>query len=47
MHQKAKKAVGTGLRVAVYRRVSREEQAEGYSLDAQSRAAALYCEAHG
>jgi hypothetical protein len=30
----------TGLRAVVYRRVSREEQVEGYSLDAQTRAVA-------
>ncbi len=34
-------------RAAVYVRVSSEEQVEGYSLDAQVRAANLYCEAHG
>jgi site-specific DNA recombinase len=37
----------SGLRVAVYVRVSTEEQLEGYSLDAQRRAADLYCEGHG
>jgi site-specific DNA recombinase len=36
-----------GLRAAVYVRVSSEEQLEGYSLDAQRRAAETYCEAHG
>jgi site-specific DNA recombinase len=35
------------LRAAVYVRVSTEEQFEGYSLDAQRRAAEQYCEAHG
>src|SRR5262245_17366133 len=35
------------LRAAVYVRVSSEEQLEGYSLDAQRRAADQYCEAHG
>ncbi len=34
-------------RVALYQRVSSEEQVEGYSLDAQDRAGKLYCEAHG
>src|SRR5215211_1843367 len=34
-------------RAALYYRVSSEEQVEGYSLDAQSRAAALYAEANG
>ena len=34
-------------RVALYVRVSTEEQVEGYSLDAQDRAGRLYCEAHG
>lgn len=35
------------MRAALYFRVSTEEQVEGYSLDAQSRAGRLYCEAHG
>jgi DNA invertase Pin-like site-specific DNA recombinase len=35
------------LRAAAYRRVSSEEQVEGYSLDAQTRAIRLYCESHG
>src|SRR5262249_33829251 len=35
------------LRAAVYVRVSSEEQLEGYSLDAQRRAAEQYCHAHG
>jgi site-specific DNA recombinase len=35
------------LRAGVYVRVSSEEQLEGYSLDAQRRAAKQYCEAHG
>lgn len=35
------------LLVAVYRRVSSEEQVEGYSLDAQTRAIRAYCESHG
>ena len=34
-------------RVALYVRVSSEEQLEGYSLDAQRRAADQYCQAHG
>src|SRR5215211_8488687 len=37
----------TTRRAALYYRVSSEEQVEGYSLDAQSRAAALYAEANG
>jgi site-specific DNA recombinase len=36
-----------GLRASVYRRVSSDEQVEGYSLDAQTRAIRSYCEAHG
>jgi site-specific DNA recombinase len=32
---------------AVYRRVSREEQIEGYSLDAQTRAIRAYCDVRG
>ena len=35
------------LRAALYYRVSSEEQVEGYSLDAQQRAMAAYCQAHG
>ncbi len=35
------------VRAAVYHRVSSEEQVEGYSLDAQQRATAAYCAAHG
>ncbi len=38
---------GTATRAAVYHRVSSEEQVEGYSLDAQQRATAAYCLAHG
>src|SRR5262249_14633316 len=34
-------------RVAVYVRVSSEEQLDGYSLDAQMRAARAYCEDRG
>src|SRR5688500_3929753 len=34
-------------RAALYYRVSSEEQVEGYSLDAQQRAARAYCESHG
>src|SRR5918911_140722 len=34
-------------RVAVYVRVSSEEQLEGYSLDAQMRAARSYCDERG
>ena len=37
----------TSLRAAAYRRVSSEEQVDGYSLDAQSRAVRHYCDAHG
>src|SRR5689334_5646587 len=33
----------TGLRAAIYLRVSSEEQVAGYSLDAQERAARAYC----
>ena len=39
--------VATISRAAVYHRVSSEEQVEGYSLDAQQRATAAYCAAHG
>ncbi len=46
MKRQGQQTTGSQLRVAVYRRVSREEQAEGYSWDAQSRAAALYCTSH-
>ena len=35
------------LRAAPYRRVSSDEQIEGYSLDAQTRAVRQYCESHG
>src|SRR5215207_4302756 len=35
------------IRAALYERVSSEEQVEGYSLDAQDRAARAYCEAQG
>src|SRR5262245_36785134 len=42
-----KDATSSGLRAAVYVRVSSEEQLEGYSLDAQRRAADQYCQAHG
>lgn len=35
------------MRAATYYRVSSEEQVEGYCLDAQQRAARLYCEAKG
>ena len=35
------------MRAAVYYRGSSEEQVEGYSLNAQSRATRLYCEARG
>ncbi len=38
---------GGNVRAAVYHRVSSEEQVEGYSLDAQQRATAAYCAAHG
>ncbi len=38
---------GPALRVGLYYRVSSEEQVEGYSLDAQQRAARAYCELHG
>jgi DNA invertase Pin-like site-specific DNA recombinase len=38
---------GRGLRVAVYVRVSSEEQLEGYSLDAQLRAIRAYCAERG
>ncbi|MDQ3549856.1 MAG: recombinase family protein, partial [Chloroflexota bacterium] len=34
------------MRAALYFRVSSEEQVEGYSLDAQARAARAWCEAH-
>jgi len=37
----------TDTRVALYVRVSSEEQIEGYSLDAQQRATTAYCTAHG
>ena len=35
------------LRAVLYARVSSEEQVQGYSLDAQDRAARAYCDAHG
>ena len=42
-----KSALSTAtLRVASYRRVSMEEQVEGYSLDAQVRAVRQYCQDH-
>jgi site-specific DNA recombinase len=37
----------SNLRAALYRRVSSDEQVEGYSLDAQTRASRAYCESHG
>lgn len=35
------------MRVAAYRRVSSDEQIDGYSLDAQSRAIRTHCDSHG
>ena len=35
------------MRAGLYARVSSEEQVDGYSLDAQERAAAAFCGPHG